>query len=144
MMESKKTGYLILTLFGLLVLIVTASQAWQTLKFRSKAVQADGTIVGDRVSVGGKKTTYKYSVSYIAGEGKEDTTQVGTTNPFFKAGEKVQIYYDPSTPQWASLDVSVFNNFLGIVIGLLILIWGFPMYRLELKKEKSRTQHKES
>jgi hypothetical protein len=54
-MESKKTGYLILTILGLLVIVFTGSQAWQTLRFRSIAVQTDGTIVGERVSVGGKR-----------------------------------------------------------------------------------------
>lgn len=139
-MESKKSGYLIVIILGLLAIVLTGSDAWKTLKFRSIAVQTDGTVVGDRVSVGGKNTSYKYSVSYLSVKGKEDTAQVYTKTWYLKAGEKIQIYYDPSTPKWATLDIKVFNSFLGIVIGLLLLLWGFPSYRNEVKKEKSRTQ----
>jgi hypothetical protein len=56
-MESKKSGYLVVILLGLLIIVLTGSDAYSTLKFRSRAIQTDGTVVGDRVSVGGKKTT---------------------------------------------------------------------------------------
>jgi hypothetical protein len=136
-MENKKSGYLIVSLFGLLIIVLTGSSAWQTLKFRSRAVQTDGTIVSNRVIVGGKKPIYKYSVLYTSGNGKEDTTHVQTKSPFLKAGEKLRIYYDPSAPEWAALDISVFGNFAGIIIGLLMVLWGFPSYLSEVKREKN-------
>jgi hypothetical protein len=137
-MENKKSGYLIVTLFGLLVLVLVGSDVWQNMKFRSIAVVADGTINGEKVRIGGKKTSYKYSVLYLSPEGNEDTAQVYSTSPFFKPGEKLQIFYDPATPKNARLDISITNSFLGILIGLLMLVWAFPNYLREAKNERAR------
>jgi hypothetical protein len=137
-MESKKTGYLIVVLLGLLAIILAGSKAWGTLKFRSLAIQTDGTVIGDRVATGGKNKMYKYSVSYISRNGKEDTAKIYTKDYFLKPGEKIQIYYDPASPKSASLSVSIFNNVLGLLIGLLLLIWGLPNYRTEARKESDR------
>lgn len=140
MMENKKTGYLIVTLFGLLVIILTASSVWQTLSFRSAAFQADGTITGERVRMGGKKTSYKYYVTYTSEAGAKDTAYVFSKDPFLKEGEKLQVWLNPSAPKFGRLDVSISSSYLGIIIGLFMIGWGLPNYLREVKKEKSRKQ----
>jgi hypothetical protein len=140
MMENKKTGYLIVTLLGLIVIILTASDVWQGFKFRAVALQTDGTITGERERMGGKKTIYKYFVSYSSSDGAKDTAYVYTKDPFLKDGEKLQIWFDPSYPKFGRLDVSLSNSYLGIIIGFVMLGWGLPNYLREVKKEKSHKQ----
>jgi hypothetical protein len=136
-MESKKTGFLIVVLLGLLAIIVAGTNAWGTLKFRHLAIQTEGTVIGGRSISDPKQKIYKYSVSYISKNGKEDTTKIYTKDSFLKAGEKIQIYYDPAS-KFASLNVSIFKNVVGIIIGLIFLRWGYPNYRMEVKKESAR------
>ncbi len=135
-MQSKKTGFLIVVLLGLLAMIVAGSNALRTLKFRSLAIQTEGTVIGYRSISDPKQKIYKYSVSYLSKNGKEDTTKIYTKDSFLKAGEKIQIYYDPTT-KFASLNVSIFKNVVGIIFGLILLRWGFPNYRTEAKKESA-------
>jgi hypothetical protein len=137
-MESKKSAYLIVVIFGFGCLVLSLMQLLSTSKLKSQAIRTESTVLDSKSIKSGSSWKKEITVSYISAEGKLDTAKaLGKNNLSLSTGEKVQIYYYPSNPHWAAFGI-VTNNYIGILLGGLIFIYGLSNYRKEVIKEKVR------
>jgi hypothetical protein len=117
-------GFFVL-LIGLGMLYGTYALWSNGAAFRAKAQTVEGTVVdfaSERDSKG--KTMYSPIVEYTPADGQtlQMTGSTSSSSPSYSRGEKVQVMYDPATPEAARLDTFMEKFFGPLILGFFAVI----------------------
>jgi hypothetical protein len=118
----RRLGLFALLPIGLLVLIAAAWTVWSTKAWLARCVEVQGSVIEMVRMRDSENTGYVFSprVRFATTEGRTIEFQSGlrTNPPAYKAGQTVQVLYDPDVPEYA-----VIRGFLSL--WLMTVILGF-------------------
>ena len=108
----------VFTLVGAAMLVGASLWYLNTTRFLATAESAQGTVVDLKPSISGDSTTYRPVVRFTSrkGEPVDFTSSVGSNPPSYSRGDKVEVVYQPGSPQQARI-----NGFFSLWGGPLIL-----------------------
>ena len=136
---------------GFLVLLIGLGMVWggyatwaNERAFRAQAEKAEGVVidlVGERDSDG--KTMYRPIVEYTTADGRtlEMTGSTASSPPSYARGEKVALFYSPTTPEDARIDGFAERYLLPLILGGLGAIFalvGWFLFFGGIKKRRVR------
>jgi uncharacterized membrane protein len=138
-MENKKSAYLIVIVFGLLVFGISVNEVLSKYQFNSKSILTKATVLESK-TYGSKNRSIQQTISFVTAEGKVDTViLLDIHNQYLPEGSVIQVFYDPKNPKRVTTG-KLTNNYIGVLLGGLLLIYGLISYRTEVVREKTSKQ----
>jgi hypothetical protein len=131
---KQKIAVLIFTLVAAVFVLIPLLSIIRSLKLKNHGVQTESTVMGRT----GKKGMSAVTVSFTTPDGNQVTAKA-SKREYVKAGDKVQIYYDPASPQRIDFGDTIGYNMRGLVIGGLLFVLGFYYFiRFSLSDNATR------
>jgi hypothetical protein len=138
----------VFSLFGIAMLAGGLFAYQHTRSFLATAARAEGTVVEVIHQRSSDSSTYKPVVQFATADGRqvEFTSSVGSNPPAYSKGAKVEVLYQPSSPEQARingfLDLWLLPAILGgmgavfTLIGVVVFFVG-PMSRRKIERLKA-------
>ncbi len=141
-----KTATLIfktLSNLGIIMLLIAGYLYFKSVEFKKNAFKTTGLIVElvNHKSSTNKKRLFAPKVCYyIASKQYFYLSKTSTSNPLYKVGKKIIVYYDPKNIR--NVELEGLSSYSGILftggLGLLYILFGIiPLYLQKRKQEKN-------
>jgi hypothetical protein len=131
---KQKIAVMILMLVAAVFVVIPLLSIIGSLKLRNQGVKVESTVM-ERKSNKGLSTV---TVSFNTPDGNQVIAKA-SKRQIVRAGEKVQIYYDPAFPQKIDFGDTISYNLRGVVIAGLLFIFGFYYFiRYSLRDSANR------
>jgi hypothetical protein len=118
---SKKIAVLILMVISSIFIVIASVSISRSLKIKKNGTLVTATVTESRSNSKGQLKRVTVTFTTPAGE---EASATASTRQRLSAGDKVQVWYDPSSPQKIDFGDTVKYNMRGVVIGGLLFLFG--------------------
>jgi len=119
---NKKAALAVLMFVAAVIFTVATISIRKSLRIRKNVVETESVVQASHSN--SKGSTRNVTVAFKTADGT-DVTSTAATRQYVRSGERVRIWYDPSSPQRIDFGDTVRYNMRGVILGALIFLFGF-------------------
>ena len=123
---KQKIGVLILMLAGAVLLSIFLLSVRRSVKIKKLGVTTESTVL-QSFSTSKAGSLHSVTVSFNTPDGSQVTGTASTLKSFY-TGDKVNIWYNPASPQKIDFGDTIRYNMRGVIVGGFLFLFGFYLF----------------